>query len=102
MKIIKFEGKIVLKEALGAKQLIGLLEYLTETEGFSIKKFKSDELELVKNELPNKLQAKTEIAKNNVSVKIEIEASDNDFEVEIKSESLELVKELTSQIAAKL
>ena len=100
MKIIKFEGKIVLKESLGAKQLIGLLEYLTETEGFSIKKFKSDELELVKNESAKKHQGETEITKK--AVKIEIEASDNDFEIEIKSESLELVKELTSQIAAKL
>jgi len=99
---IEFEGKIRLKENFGAKGLIALLEYLIQKQGFSIKKFESDEIKLIKNDFTREHEGEIEITKSNITVEIEIEVSDSEFEVEIKSESLDLVHELTTDIAAKL
>lgn len=101
-KIIKFEGKVIIKENVGAKELMALLQFLTEGRGFAVQKFESDEIKLVKNEFTNEQDGQIEITKSNVAVEIEIEASESNLEVEIESESLELVRDLTTEIAARL
>ena len=49
-KTVKFEGKIKIRDEFSAKKLLELLKYLSDEEGFSIKKLESDEIKLVKNE----------------------------------------------------
>jgi len=100
-KLIKFEGKITINENVSAKKLLGLLKHLSD-KGFTVKKYESDEIKLTKKELIHGFEGSEGTAESDVEVDVEIEVSDNELEIEVESENLELVKELTSQIAARL
>ncbi|PKM82933.1 MAG: hypothetical protein CVU89_02010 [Firmicutes bacterium HGW-Firmicutes-14] len=101
-KTVKFEGKIKVGDNYSAKDLLGLLKYLSEDEGFSIKKLKSDEIKLEKNEFVHEHEGDIEIAKSNVNIEIEIEVSDSELEVEVESVNFDLVRDLTAKIADRL
>ncbi len=101
-KHIKFEGKITINENVSAKKLLELLKYLSEDKGFTVKKYESDEIKLTKKELIHGFEGSEGTAESDVEVDVEIEVSDNELEIEVESENMELVKELTSQIAARL
>ncbi len=101
-KEIAYAGKIRIKENPDAKLLLKLMKYLSDEQGFTIRKLETDEIKLTKNEFIKEREGEFEITKSNVKVEVEIEVSDNDIEIEVESENLELVKNLTSVIAAQL
>lgn len=101
-KTVEFEGKIKIKKEFNAKNLLQLLKYLSDEQGFTINKLESDEIKLIKNDFLQEQEGDLEITKSNINVEIEIEVSDHDVEVEVKSESFDLVKNLTLTIAGRL
>ncbi len=101
-KFVEYEGKIKIKENTNARMLLGLLKYLVDDLGFSIKQLESDEIKLIKNEYTREHEGDVVITKSNVQVEIEIEVSEGEIEIEVESASMDLVKNLTSEIASKI
>ncbi len=100
-KSIKFEGKIKIEGSVSAKKLLEVLKYLSEDMDFTVKKYESDEIKLVKKTSTSGQEGNPQMTGTSSEVEIEIEISDNEFEIEVESEDIELVREFTSQIAAR-
>lgn len=93
---IKFEGKIKFKEFVNAKTLAGILSFLIEEQSFVPKKFSKDEIKL------EKIFIGTNGEQPDTEVEIEIETGEDKFEIEIESSNLEVIKDLTENLAARL
>ena len=97
-KSIEFEAKIKVKDKVSAKTFLGLLKYISEDLGFSIKGLESDEIKLIRKATQRKGAEKDPTAEN-TGAEIEIEISDDELEIEIESENIETVQDLVAKIA---